>query len=241
VPFGSTPLPKPVARANCARKHFLHAALKPPLGWLPGAIFTIPEYQRKSMATTSTKSAPKGRNDETDAIALLTADHRTVKELFKQFEKLTKQDDVDEEKAELVRRICNELTVHAQIEEEIFYPAVREAIDDDLMDEADIEHASAKDLIAQLEDLEPGDDHYDARVTVLGEYVDHHVKEEEGEMFSKARKADVDTAELGAELAERKQELMAELGIGEDDEGEGEAVMPQATKRESRKPSEKRK
>ena len=194
------------------------------------------------MATTSTKSAPKGRNDETDAIALLTADHRTVKELFKQFEKLTKQDGVDEEKAELVLRICNELTVHAQIEEEIFYPAVREAIDDDdLMDEADIEHASAKDLIAQLEDLEPGDDHYDARVTVLGEYVDHHVKEEEGEMFSKARKADVDTAELGAELAERKQELMAELGIGEDDEGEGEAVMPQATKRESRKPSEKRK
>ena len=194
------------------------------------------------MATTSTKSGPKGRNDETDAIALLTADHRTVKELFKQFEKLTKQDDVDEEKAELVRRICNELTVHAQIEEEIFYPAVREAIDDDdLMDEADIEHASAKDLIAQLEDLEPGDDHYDARVTVLGEYVDHHVKEEEGEMFSKARKADVDTAELGAELAERKQELMAELGIGEDDEGEGEAVMPQAPKRESRKPSEKRK
>ena len=194
------------------------------------------------MATTSTKSAPKGRNDETDAIALLTADHRTVKELFKQFEKLTKQEDVDDEKAELVRRICNELTVHAQIEEEIFYPAVREAIDDDdLMDEADIEHASAKDLIAQLEALEPGDDHYDARVTVLGEYVDHHVKEEEGEMFSKARKADVDTTELGAELAERKQELMAELGIGEEDEGEDEAVMPQATKRESRKPSEKRK
>ena len=191
------------------------------------------------MATTSTKSGPKGRNAETDAIALLTADHRTVKELFKQFEKLTKQEDVDDEKAELVRRIVNELTVHAQIEEEIFYPAVREAIDDDdLMDEADIEHASAKDLIAQLEALEPGDDHYDARVTVLGEYVDHHVKEEEGEMFSKARKADVDTTELGAELAERKQELMAELGIGEEDEGEDEAVMPQATKPTSPGPSE---
>jgi hemerythrin superfamily protein len=190
------------------------------------------------MATTSTKSAgPKDRNNETDAIALLTADHKTVKGLFKEFEQLTKKDDVDEQKAQLVRQICNELTVHAQVEEELFYPAMREAIDDDdLMDEADIEHASAKDLIAQLETLEPGDDHYDARVTVLGEYVDHHVKEEEGEMFAKARKADVDTAELGAQIAERKEELKAELGIEDDDAGE----MPQATKRESRKSSEKR-
>ena len=192
------------------------------------------------MATTSTKSAdPKGRNNETDAIALLTADHKTVKGLFKEFEQLTKKDDVDEQKAQLVRQICNELTVHAQVEEELFYPAVREAIDDDdLMDEADIEHASAKDLIAQLQDLEPGDDHYDARVTVLGEYVDHHVKEEEGEMFPKARKADVNTAELGEEIAERKQELKAELGIEE--EQDDAAAMPPTTKRESRKPSEKR-
>ena len=194
------------------------------------------------MATNSTKSAgPKGRNAETDAIALLTADHKTVKGLFKQFEQLTKQEDVDDEKAALVRKICNELTVHAQVEEELFYPAVREAIDDDdLMDEADIEHASAKDLIAQLQEMEPGGDHYDARVTVLGEYVDHHVKEEEGEMFTKARKADVNTAELGEEIAERKQELMAELGIESEDEDENDEAMPQATKRESRKSSEKR-
>ena len=190
------------------------------------------------MATTSTKSAgPKDRNNETDAIALLTADHKTVKGLFKEFEQLTKKDDVDEQKAQLVRQICNELTVHAQVEEELFYPAVREAIDDDdLMDEADIEHASAKDLIAQLETLEPGDDHYDARVTVLGEYVDHHVKEEEGEMFDKARKADVDAAELGAEIAERKEELKAALGI-EDDAAE----MARRTKRESTRSSEERK
>jgi vacuolar-type H+-ATPase subunit I/STV1 len=190
------------------------------------------------MATTSTKSAaPKGRRDETDAIALLTADHQTVKGLFKEFEKLTQQDDVDEQKAQLVQQICNELTIHAQVEEEIFYPAVREAIDDDdLMDEADIEHASAKDLIAQLQELEPGDDKYDARVTVLGEYVDHHVKEEEGEMFGKARKADVNTAELGARIAERKEELKAELGIQNDDA----AAMPRTTKRESTRSSEKR-
>jgi hemerythrin superfamily protein len=200
------------------------------------------DIEGNHMATNSTRSADgKRRNDETDAIALLTADHKTVKSLFKEFEKLTKQDNVDEEKAQLVRRICNELTVHAQIEEEIFYPAVREAIDDDdLMDEADVEHASAKDLIAQLETLEPGDDHYDARVTVLGEYVDHHVKEEEGEMFGKVRKADLETAELGSKLAERKQELMAELGVDEEDE-EDATTMLQATKRESRKPSEKRK
>ena len=191
------------------------------------------------MATTSTKSADaKRRNNETDAFALLTADHRTVKGLFKEFEKLSKQEDVDEEKAQLVRQICNELTVHAQVEEEIFYPAVREAIDDeDLMDEADIEHASAKDLIAQLEGMQPGDDHYDARVTVLGEYVDHHVKEEEGEMFSKARKADVDAEDLGVLITERKEELKAELGIAEDDAAE----MPRTAKRESTRASEKRK
>jgi len=191
------------------------------------------------MATSSTKSVDaKRRNTETDAFALLTADHRTVKGMFKEFEKLSKQDDVDEEKAQLVRQICNELTVHAQVEEEIFYPALREAIDDeDLMDEADIEHASAKDLIAQLEGMQPGDDHYDARVTVLGEYVDHHVKEEEGEMFSKARKADVDAAELGAQIAERKEELKAELGI----EGDDAAEMPRTAKRESTRSSEKRK
>ena len=191
------------------------------------------------MATTSTKSADaKRRNNETDAFALLTADHRTVKGLFKEFEKLSKQEDVDEEKAQLVRQICNELTVHAQVEEEIFYPAVREAIDDeDLMDEADIEHASAKDLIAQLEGMQPGDDHYDARVTVLGEYVDHHVKEEEGEMFSKARKADVDAEDLGVLITERKEELKAELGIEQDDAAE----MPRTAKRESTRASEKRK
>ena len=171
------------------------------------------------MTTTTTKSPPgKGENAKSqDAIALLTADHKAVKALFKEFEELVEQEDADERKAELVEEICTELTIHAQVEEEIFYPAVREAIDDDaLLDEADVEHASAKDLIAQLEGMSPGDDHYDAKVVVLGEYINHHVKEEEGEMFEKARKADVDTAALGAELAARKRELQADLGIEDD-------------------------
>jgi hemerythrin superfamily protein len=192
------------------------------------------------MTTTSSKSAdPKGRNNAADAIALLTADHKAVKALFKQFEDLKEQEDANEHKARLVEQICNELTVHAQIEEELFYPAVRGAIDDDaLMDEADIEHASAKEIIAQLEGMEPGDDHYDARVTVLGEYVDHHVKEEESEIFVKARKADVNTVALGEQIAERKEELKSELGIEEDENGATPLTKPaKETKkaRESRK------
>jgi hemerythrin superfamily protein len=142
-----------------------------------------------------------------DAITLLKDDHRTVKDLFKQFEKIRDDDESTGQKKALVQRICTELRIHAAIEEEIFYPAVRAAIDDtDLIDEADVEHASAKALIAELEGAGPGDDHYDARVTVLSEYIDHHVKEEEGQMFPKARKA-VDIETLGAALADRKAQL----------------------------------
>ena len=131
-----------------------------------------------------------------------------------------KDDGSGEEKAAIVQQICMELTVHAELEEEFFYPAVREQIgDDDLMDEAEVEHAGAKDLIAQLESMEPDDDLYDAKVTVLGEQIDHHVKEEEGEMFPKVKKAKVDTSALGAEMASRKEELAPS-----DDEPE-----PQAT------------
>jgi hypothetical protein len=94
-----------------------------------------------------------------------------------------------------------------RVEEEIFYPAVRAVIDDDdLMDEADVEHTEAKELIAQLEGMEPGDDHYDAKVLVLGENIDHHVQEEQNEMFPKVRKAKIDTAALGAQILQRKQE-----------------------------------
>ena len=147
--------------------------------------------------------------NQQDAIAILKEDHQTVDKLFKGFEKLTKAQS-DEGKAEIVQQICTELTIHAHIEETIFYPAVREAIDDeDLLDEAEVEHAGIKDLIAQLESMQPGEDLYDARVTVLGEYVRHHVEEEETEMFPKAKKAKIDLAGLGEELANAKQEWMA--------------------------------
>ena len=159
-----------------------------------------------------------------DAIVLLTDDHKTVQKLFKDYEKLTKNDADDDEKAALATQICMELTIHAQIEEEIFYPAVREAIEEtDLLDEAEVEHAGAKDLIAQIGAMTPGEELYDAKVTVLGEYVNHHIKEEQDEMFPKVKKAKLDTAAIGAELLERKEELQAELGVGEEtDESEGE-------------------
>jgi hemerythrin superfamily protein len=151
------------------------------------------------------------RNSARDAIALLRADHERVKEMFGRFENVRGRD----RKENLVEQICLELQVHTAIEEEIFYPAVREAIDDaDLMDEALVEHQSAKDLIAQLQSTSAGDDLYDARVTVLGEYVLHHVKEEQGEMFPKARKAGLDLRALGERMQERKAQLMSESPIG---------------------------
>lgn len=147
-----------------------------------------------------------------DAITLLTTDHAKVKKLFKEFESLKDDDGTDTDKSALVAQICNELKVHAEIEEEIFYPAVRKAIQDgDLMDEALVEHTGAKELIAQLEDMSPGDALYDAKVTVLGEQIQHHVKEEEGEMFPKAKKAKIDSEALGVQMARRKAELMEEL------------------------------
>lgn len=153
-----------------------------------------------------------GSDASPDAIVLLTEDHKKVKKLFKDFDKMDENDADDQAKDGLVKQICQELTVHARVEEEIFYPALRAASDDEhMMDEADVEHAGIKDLVAQLEEMESSDDHYDARVTVLGEYVAHHVKEEEGKMFSSAKNAKLDTKKLGAQIEQRKEELMTEM------------------------------
>lgn len=152
------------------------------------------------------KSKPRAGGD---AVAMLKADHKKVEEMFKKFE--TMEDD-GARKAELVKQICDELVVHTTIEEEIFYPAVRAAInDDDLMEEAEVEHDSAKALIDQLNGMQPGDERFQATVTVLGEYIQHHVKEEHKEMFPKAKKAKVDLQALGEEMAARKMELMRQM------------------------------
>jgi len=164
------------------------------------------------MATTnpssSTSSARKKNSVAQDAVQLLTNDHREVKALFKKYDKLVSADAQPEERQKLALLICNMLTVHATIEEEIFYPAARDALSEvDLLNEAEVEHASAKDLIAQIETMDPMDSLYDAKVTVLGEYIDHHVQEEENEMFPKAKKAGMNLESLGTELMARKSEL----------------------------------
>ncbi|MEP6606794.1 MAG: hemerythrin domain-containing protein [Nitrosospira sp.] len=161
-------------------------------------------------STTSAKTTTHSttRRTKNNAIKLLTEDHAKVKKMFKEFEKLSKKDD-EEAKGELATQICKELTVHTQLEEEIFYPAVREAIeDDDLMNEAMVEHGSAKDLIAQIQAMSASDPMYDAVVTVLGEYINHHVEEEQNEMFPKVEKSEMDLEELGLEMAERKATLV---------------------------------
>ena len=167
-----------------------------------------------SKKSASKSSAAKSSAGSEDAIKLLTADHKEVKALFKEYEKLVKAEAGDEEKQALAEQICTMLTVHATAEEELFYPAARDALgdDEDLVDEADVEHSTAKELIAQIQGSSPDDPHFDAKVKVLGEYIDHHVKEEEGEIFPKAKKGGLDTAALGAEIAARKEELMAEMG-----------------------------
>ena len=171
-------------------------------------------------------------NHSTNAIALLEADHAKVKKLFKEFERL--HDDEDDDAAEQVaKQICNELTIHATIEEEILYPEVRAATgDDDMMDEADVEHASAKELIAQIQSAGPGDDKYADKVIVLGEYIDHHVKEEEGEMFPKAKKAKLDLVEIGARMLARKRDLQTEMGLPT--ESEDDPATPAAKRKPSK-------
>jgi len=149
------------------------------------------------------------RSSSRDAIALLKADHRQVETWFEQFEKARN----DERKLALATKICEALTVHTTIEEELFYPAFLEATEDkDLHHEAEIEHDAAKKLIAEIEASGPEDDYYDAKVKVLSEMIKHHVKEEEqpGGMFAEARKSDMDLEALGAEMAARKGELVAQ-------------------------------
>ena len=145
-------------------------------------------------------------NEKMDAIALLKADHRKVEALFEKFEKAKDT----KTKKSLATEICTELSVHATIEEEIFYPACKEAVEEDLSNEAYVEHDGAKVLIAELTGSGPENEFYDAKMKVLSEQIKHHVKEEETELFPEAEDSDMDLDAIGAELAARKAELMAE-------------------------------
>ncbi len=149
-----------------------------------------------------------------DAIQLLKKDHADVTALFTRFEDASDRD----EKVEIAGEICRKLTIHALCEEELLYPAAHETLDDDLVYEAEVEHQCARDLIARIEDADPDDGNFDAMVKVLCEYVRHHVKEEEGEMFPQLKRSDVDLAALGVALAERRTELESALGADEDED-----------------------
>lgn len=159
----------------------------------------------------STKKDDTSKSTDS-AITLLMEDHKRVKKLFAEFKKIKDQTGAAPQKSKLVQQICKELSIHATVEEELFYPTVRAGIpDQELMDEATVEHAGAKALIAQLQEMTPGDDLYDAKVIVLSESIEHHVQEEEGEMFPQAQKAQVLTELLAAQMFQRQQDLLAEV------------------------------
>jgi len=162
------------------------------------------------MTSTDLKTTKKpAAKAPVEATALLRADHKHVSELFAEYEATSSV----AKKKRLVAEICTELTVHAQVEEEIFYPAVKAALKDkELVPEATVEHASLKALIEQVEGVEPDGEMFDAKIKVLSEFVKHHVKEEQGEMFPKAKDSELDLKALGAQMAERKAELLAARG-----------------------------
>lgn len=164
----------------------------------------------KSKSASSRKSSAKSKSParSQDAIALLKADHREVEKLFGQFEKAKD----DAQKEQIASQICLELRIHTQIEEELFYPTSRDFLEDDeIVNEAIVEHQAAKDLIDQIEAMDPADEMYDAKVSVLKEQIEHHVGEEEKEYFPQVQKTDMDLKGIAEQLKMRKAELMAEM------------------------------
>jgi hemerythrin superfamily protein len=161
-----------------------------------------------------------------DAIELLKQDHREVEMLFKEFEKLEQEGEAAVE--QVIATACTELKIHDKIETELFYPAVREQAQneevEDLLNEAEVEHTSVRNLIQTIEGMDSQDEKRNAHFTVLMEYVKHHVKEEEKEMFPKLKKLDIDFGQLGQQLKERKTELMGEMGVELDEESEDETA-----------------
>lgn len=168
-------------------------------------------HARGAKTANKNKGRRMRRTSQRDplAITLLKKDHRQVEEWFDEYEQL----EAEAEKLDLFKKIALALKVHTRIEEEIFYPEERGDVEDDMLDEAQVEHDSAKKMIAEIEAMKPGDELYDAKVKVLGEYIKHHVKEEEqpGGIFAQAKKGEEDLEEMGERLKSRKEELMAEM------------------------------
>ncbi len=165
-----------------------------------------PKPATKAVAKPAAKRIVSKAPAAQEATTLLKADHKLVSGLFEQYEKTR----ATSRKKALVSQICMELGIHAKAEEEIFYPAVKDALKDkEMVPEATVEHASLKELMSQIEGKEPDGEMFDAKVKVLSEYVKHHVKEEETEMFPKARKTSLDMKALGEQIAARKAELKA--------------------------------
>src|SRR3954469_3223536 len=169
---------------------------------------TVKSHSTKNGKTKARRTRRTGRRDPL-AVTLLKKDHREVEGWFDEYEQLEE----DREKLELFNRIALALKVHTMIEEEIFYPEERGEVEDDMLDEAYVEHDGAKKMIAEIEAMKPSDEFYDAKVKVLGEYIKHHVKEEEqpGGIFAQAKKGDEDLEAMGERLKARKEELTAEL------------------------------
>jgi hemerythrin-like domain-containing protein len=175
----------------------------------------VDSFLQQEQIMEKRKSAPA---NQPKAIAMLANDHRNVRKMFKQFEKMKDQD--DSARNEIIEKVCQELTIHTKVEEELFYPFARERLEDgDLLDEAEVEHQVAKDLIAQLQQGTGEEAQRDASMTVLGEYVSHHIDEEEKELFPKLTKVKGVKEEmqaLGEEMEQRKLDLADEQGIGEE-------------------------
>ena len=163
-------------------------------------------------ATETPARAATPREPAQDALQLLMAEHREVKAMFQEYQKLADADGPGDARMLLASQICVALTVHTQIEEEILYPAAREVLtgDEDMVDEAYVEHAGAKSLIAQIKTMTSDQPLYDAKVKVLGEYIEHHVKEEESEFFPKLRETTLDLDAMGERMAARKQQWVAQ-------------------------------
>jgi hemerythrin superfamily protein len=165
----------------------------------------------------TTRTADDADYSSGNAIELLITDHENVRRLFDEYEELADDEADEEDRKALADEICAMLTVHSMLEQEVIYPAAREAVDDqEQLDEAEAEHQQIDDLIAEIQEMEPGDESYDEKLTLLSEQVEHHVREEEDELFPMMEASELDLDELGRALAERRAELLEELGYVEE-------------------------